>query len=133
VMMGGVLAGTDESPGEKIIHQGRQYVVYRGMGSLDAMRAREGSRERYGQTGVAEDELVPQGIEGLVPHAGSAGRVLSQFAGGLRASLGYCGCRTIPDLRLRGRFKRISTAGVREGHAHDIKVTKEAPNYRIGT
>ncbi|MBP7274787.1 MAG: IMP dehydrogenase [Kiritimatiellae bacterium] len=130
VMMGGALAGTEESPGEKIILQGRQYVVYRGMGSLDAMRAREGSRERYGQAGVNEDELVPQGIEGLVPFAGSVGRVLNQFAGGLRASLGYCGCRTIAELRARGRFSRISIAGVREGHAHDIKVTKEAPNYK---
>ena len=131
VMMGGALAGTEESPGEKIIHQGRQYVVYRGMGSLDAMRAREGSRERYGQAGVTEEELVPQGIEGLVPYAGSVGRVLNQFTGGLRASLGYCGCRTVAELRARGRFCRISIAGVREGHAHDIKVTKEAPNYKL--
>lgn len=131
VMMGGVLAGTDEGPGEKIIYQGRQYVVYRGMGSLDAMRAREGSRERYGQAGVSEDDLVPQGIEGLVPYSGSAGKVLSQFCGGLRASLGYCGCRTIGDLRRSGEFVRISPAGVREGHAHDVKVTKEAPNYKV--
>lgn len=131
VMMGGALAGTEESPGEKIIHQGRQYVVYRGMGSLDAMRAREGSRERYGQSGVREDELVPQGIEGLVPHAGNVSRVLSQFCGGLRASLGYCGCRTVAQLRARGQFSRISIAGVREGHAHDVKITKEAPNYKL--
>ena len=101
------------------------------MGSLDAMRAREGSRERYGQAGVTEEELVPQGIEGLVPYAGSVGRVLNQFTGGLRASLGYCGCRTVAELRARGRFCRISIAGVREGHAHDIKVTKEAPNYKL--
>ena len=130
VMMGGMLAGTDESPGEKIIHQGRQYVVYRGMGSLDAMRAREGSRERYGQAGVAEEELVPQGIEGLVPYAGPVAKVLAQFCGGLRAAMGYCGCRTIEDLRCKGRFVRVSGAGIREGHAHDIKITKEAPNYR---
>ncbi len=131
VMMGGVLAGTDESPGEKIIHQGRQYVVYRGMGSLDAMRARAGSRERYGLGDVPEDELVPQGIEGLVPYAGPLDKVLAQFCGGLRAALGYCGCRTIEELRRRGRFVRVSHAGVIEAHPHDVKITKEAPNYRL--
>ena len=130
VMMGGVLAGTDESPGEKILHQGRQYVIYRGMGSLDAMRAREGSRERYGQAGVAEEELVPQGIEGMVPHAGTVEKVLGQFCGGLRASLGYCGCRTLDELRRKGRFVRVSSAGVHEAHPHDVKITKESPNYR---
>ncbi len=130
VMMGGVLAGTDESPGEKIIHQGRQYVIYRGMGSLDAMRAREGSRERYGQAGVNEDELVPQGIEGMVPYAGTAEKVMTQFCGGLKASLGYCGTRTLDELRRKGRFVRVTAAGVREAHPHDIKITKEAPNYK---
>ena len=130
VMMGGVLAGTDESPGEKIIHQGRQYVVYRGMGSLDAMRAREGSRERYGQSGVSEEELVPQGIEGIVPYAGTVEKVLGQYCGGLRASLGYCGCRTLDELRRKGRFVRVSAAGVSEAHPHDVKITKESPNYR---
>ncbi len=131
VMMGGVLAGTDESPGEKIIHQGRQYVVYRGMGSLDAMRAREGSRQRYGLGSVSEDELVPQGIEGIVPYAGPLDKVLAQFAGGLRAAMGYCGCRTISELRHRGRFVRVTHAGVIESHPHDVKITKESPNYRM--
>lgn len=130
VMMGGRLAGTDESPGEKIIQQGRQYVIYRGMGSLDAMRAREGSRERYGQGGVSEEELVPQGIEGIVPYAGTVEKVLTQFCGGLKASLGYCGCRTVEELRRRGRFVRVTTAGVAEAHPHDIRITKEAPNYK---
>lgn len=130
VMMGSVLAGTQESPGEKIIYQGRQYVVYRGMGSLDAMRSRAGSRERYGQAGATEDELVPQGIEGMVPFAGSVGSVLRQYVGGLRASLGYCGCRNLPTLQAHGSFQRISPAGVAEGHAHDVAITKDAPNYR---
>lgn len=131
VMMGGVLAGTDESPGEKIIHQGRQYVVYRGMGSLDAMRAREGSRQRYGLGSVSEDELVPQGIEGIVPYAGPLDKVLAQFAGGLRSAMGYCGCRTISELRHRGQFVRVTHAGVIESHPHDVKITKESPNYRM--
>jgi len=130
VMMGGNLAGTDESPGEKIINQGRQYVVYRGMGSLEAMRAREGSRERYGQSGADESSLVPQGIEGIVPHAGTVEKVMVQFCGGLRAALGYCGCRTIDTLRRKGRFVRITHAGVIEAHPHDVRILKEAPNYR---
>ncbi len=133
VMMGSVLAGTQESPGEKIIYQGRQYVVYRGMGSLDAMRSRAGSRERYGQTGATEDELVPQGIEGMVPFAGSVASVLKQYVGGLRASLGYCGCRDLTTLQAQGHFQRISPAGVSEGHAHDVAITKDAPNYRSRT
>ena len=131
VMMGGVLAGTEDSPGEKIIYQGRQYVSYRGMGSLGAMQSGIGSRERYGQTDIASDELVPQGIEGLVPFAGTVKQVMTQFCGGLKASLGYCGCRTLNDMRKRGKFVRITSAGVSEGHAHDVKVTKEAPNYRM--
>ena len=130
VMMGSALAGTHESPGEKIIYQGRQYVVYRGMGSLDAMKSRAGSRERYGQAGAAEAELVPQGIEGMVPFAGTVDQVLKLYTGGLRASMGYCGCRTLTDLQERGFFKRISPAGVAEGHAHDVTITKDAPNYR---
>ncbi len=130
VMMGAVLAGTEESPGEKIIHQGRQYVIYRGMGSLEAMRSREGSRERYGLGGVDDSQLVPQGIEGMVPYAGTVERVLTQFSGGLRASLGYCGCPTIEDLRRRARMVRVSSAGVVEAHPHDVKIIKEAPNYR---
>lgn len=130
VMMGSVLAGTDEGPGEKILYEGRQFVVYRGMGSLDAMKSREGSRQRYGLKESADDDLVPQGIEGVVPYAGSVGKILKQYSGGLQASLGYCGCRTIPELQEKGQFVRVSHAGALEGHAHDIKITKEAPNYR---
>lgn len=130
VMLGSVLAGTEESPGEKIIHQGRQYVVYRGMGSLAAMKEKEGSRERYAQDNVREDELVPQGVEGIVPYAGTIKKVMTQFCGGLRSSLGYCGCKTIADLQKRGKFVRVTLAGLQEGHPHDVKIMKEAPNYR---
>jgi IMP dehydrogenase len=131
VMMGSALAGTDQSPGEKIIHQGRQYVVYRGMGSLAAMKAALGSRERYGQADAREDELIPQGIEGIVPFSGSVEKVMTQFCGGLKAALGYCGCRTIRELQRRGTFVRVSDAGVREAHPHDVKIIKEAPNYSL--
>jgi len=131
VMMGSALAGTDESPGEKVIHQGRQYVVYRGMGSLGAMQQHASSRERYAQHDVkSTDKLAPEGIEGLVPYAGSVEGVIQQFVGGLRSSLGYNGCRTIDELRARGRFMRITSAGVREAHPHDVLITKDAPNYR---
>ncbi len=129
VMMGSALAGTNESPGEKIIHQGRQYVVYRGMGSLAAMKTGRGSRERYGQADAKEEDLIPQGVEGIVPFSGSLEKVLTQFCGGLRAGMGYCGCRTIADLHERACFVRVSPAGVREAHAHDVKIIKEAPNY----
>jgi len=127
-MMGSVLAGTEESPGEKIIYEGRQFVMYRGMGSLDAMKSREGSRQRYGLSD--EDDLVPQGIEGMVPYSGTVSKVMKQYCGGLQASLGYCGTRTIAELKAKGRFVRVSHAGAIEAHAHDIKITKEAPNYR---
>jgi IMP dehydrogenase len=130
VMCGSLFAGSDESPGEKIIHQGRQYVVYRGMGSLAAMKEGAASRERYGQSSSLEDELVPQGIEGIVPYSGSVRKVMIQYCGGLRASMGYCGCKTIPELQSRGRFVRVSIAGVTEAHPHDVKIMKEAPNYR---
>ncbi len=130
VMLGSILAGTEESPGEKIIHQGRQYVTYRGMGSLAAMQQGAGSRERYGQANVDEEELVPQGIEGIVPYAGTVKNVMTQFCGGLRSALGYCGCRDIPSLQQNGRMIKISGAGVREAHPHDIKIMKDAPNYR---
>ncbi len=130
VMMGGLLAATDESPGEKIIHQGRQYVVYRGMGSLAAMQEGMANRERYGQSGNAEDELVPQGVEGIVHYAGSVSKVIAQFCGGLRAALGYSGCRTIADFHARGRFIRVTLAGVSEAHPHDVKILREAPNYK---
>ena len=130
VMMGSILAGTEESPGEKIIYQGRQYVTYRGMGSLAAMQAGQGSRKRYHQDDVATEDLVPQGVEGMVAYAGTVDKVMTQFCGGLRLALGYCGSRNLPELKARGKFVRISPAGVTEGHAHDVKITKEAPNYR---
>lgn len=130
VMLGSGLAGTEESPGETIIHQGRQYVVYRGMGSIAALKEAAGSRERYMQRDTGEDDLVPQGVEGIVPYAGPLHKVVTQYCGGLRASLGYSGCRTIPDLRSRGRFVRVSLAGLAEAHAHDVKIMREAPNYR---
>jgi IMP dehydrogenase len=130
VMLGSILAGTEESPGEKIIHQGRQYVAYRGMGSLAAMQQGAGSRERYGQADVDAANLVPQGIEGIVPYAGTVKSVMTQFCGGLRSALGYCGSRDIPALQRSGKFVRVSMAGVRESHPHDIKIMKDAPNYR---
>jgi len=128
VMMGSVLAGTEESPGEKIIYEGRQFVIYRGMGSLDAIKSREGSRQRYGLSN--DDDLVPQGIEGMVPFAGTVNKVMKQYCGGLQASLGYCGARNIAELKKSGQFVRVSGAGALEAHAHDVKITKEAPNYR---
>ncbi len=130
VMLGSILAGTDASPGEKILHQGRQYVVYRGMGSLTAMRESAGSRERYSQSKTSEEELVPQGIEGIVPYSGTVQKVMTQFCGGLRGSLGYCGCQTVPELQKNGKFVRVSIAGLHEAHPHDVKIMKEAPNYR---
>jgi IMP dehydrogenase len=130
VMLGSLLAGTEESPGEKIIHEGRHYVVYRGMGSLAAMKEGKGSRQRYGQENVTEEDLVPQGIEGIVPLAGSVKKIMTQFCGGLRSSLGYCGARSIQELQCEGSFYRVTNAGVREAHPHDVKIIKEAPNYR---
>lgn len=130
VMMGSILAGTQESPGEKIIHQGRTYVVYRGMGSLEAMKSSKGSRERYGQRDVLnEKELVPQGIEGLVMFRGSLSDIIHQFVGGLRYTLGYCGAKNISELMKKAEFIRVSSAGLREAHPHDIKIIKDAPNY----
>ncbi len=130
VMMGSVLAGTKESPGEKIWHQGRTYVVYRGMGSLEAMKQARGSRERYGQEDVDQDsKLVPQGIEGMVLYRGEVADVIHQFCGGLRYSLGYCGARTIAELQEKARLVRVTGAGLREAHPHDVKIVKDAPNY----
>jgi IMP dehydrogenase len=129
VMIGSLLAGTDESPGETILYQNRSYKVYRGMGSLEAMKA--GSGDRYGQEDVSlEKKLVPEGIEGMVPYKGSIEVMIPQLTGGLRAGMGYCGCRTIGELRRRGRFIRITSFGLKESHVHDVLVTKEAPNYR---
>ena len=130
VMLGSVLAGTEESPGEKIYSNGRQYVVYRGMGSMAALKNGKGSRARYFQDNEAEDDLVPQGIEGMVPYSGHVKSIMTQFCGGLRASLGYCGTKTIRELQERGKFYRVTAAGQREARPHDITITKEAPNYR---
>jgi IMP dehydrogenase len=129
VMVGSLFAGTDESPGETVLYQNRSYKVYRGMGSLEAMKA--GSRDRYGQEGVFfEGKLVPEGIEGMVPYKGSIEVMIPQLTGGLRSGMGYCGCRSIQELKTRSRFIRITNSGLRESHVHDVLVTKEAPNYR---
>ncbi len=128
VMIGSLFAGTDEAPGEIVFYQGRTYKAYRGMGSLEAMR--EGSRDRYGQAGVDPDELVPEGIEGMVPYRGEIQNVLFQLVGGVRAGLGYLGCKDLSQLRERAEFVRISQQGLKESHVHDVFVTKEAPNYR---
>lgn len=129
VMIGSLFAGTDESPGETILYQNRSYKVYRGMGSLEAMKA--GSRDRYGQEGAFfEGKLVPEGVEGMVPYKGSVEIMIPQLAGGLRAGMGYCGCRNIEELQTRSRFLRITSFGLKESHVHDVLVTKEAPNYR---
>ena len=128
VMIGGLFAGTEESPGETILFQGRSYKVYRGMGSLEAMKM--GSRDRYYQDDMEEAaKTVPEGIEGRVPFRGSLSSSIAQLVGGLKAGMGYVGCRTIPDLIEKSRFVRISSAGLRESHVHDVIITKEAPNY----
>ena len=130
VMMGSALAGTTESTGEVTLHQGRRYVIYRGMGSLEAMKTGKASRERYGQSDVDDDKkLVPQGIEGLVPFRGPVADVIFQFVGGLHYSLGYCGARTIAELQETAKAIRVSTAGLREAHPHDVTMLKDAPNY----
>jgi IMP dehydrogenase len=128
VMIGSLFAGTDESPGQMILYQGRSYKVYRGMGSLRAMR--RGSADRYGQGGAADEKLVPEGIEGRVPYRGSLGSILYQLVGGLRSGMGYVGARTIAELRQKARFLRVTQAGLRESHVHDVIITEEAPNYR---
>jgi len=128
VMIGSLLAGTEESPGEKILYQGRTYKLYRGMGSLGAMV--KGGRDRYFQEGRPDAKLVPEGIEGRVPYKGLLADIAYQLVGGLRSGMGYCGCRTIDDLRRNGRFIRVTAAGLRESHVHDVIVTQEAPNYR---
>jgi IMP dehydrogenase len=131
VMLGSVLAGTDEAPGEVILVQGERYKEYRGMGSLGAMKARSFSKDRYFQGDVEDvDKLVPEGIEGRVPYKGPVEAVLHQLVGGLRQSMGYCGAGTIEEMKERTRFVRISAAGLQESHPHDMTITKEAPNYR---
>ena len=130
VMIGSLFAGTDESPGEVILRQGRSFKAYRGMGSIGAMK--EGSRDRYAQEFEGDSgKLVPEGIEGMVPYKGSLSAMVQQLVGGLRAGMGYCGAGSIKDLQARARFVRISTAGLKEGHVHDVIITKEAPNYRL--
>jgi IMP dehydrogenase len=132
VMMGGMFAGTEEAPGEVILYQGRSYKSYRGMGSLGAMS--EGSAERYFQDNDANvDKYVPEGIEGMVPYKGSVLAIIFQMTGGLRSSMGYCGCGTIDEMRTRATFVEITSAGMRESHVHDVRITKEAPNYRLET
>jgi IMP dehydrogenase len=132
VMIGSLFAGTDESPGETILYQGRTFKGYRGMGSMGAMQGGGGS-ERYAQAAMATNggKLVPEGIEGRVPYKGPLAELTYQLVGGLRAGMGYCGCRTIPELQDRAKFLRVTMAGLREGHVHDVIITKEAPNYRV--
>jgi IMP dehydrogenase len=130
VMLGNLLAATDESPGETVIYQGRSYKTYRGMGSLDAMR--EGSRDRYFQDSpLSESKLVPEGIEGRVPYKGSTSHIIQMMVGGLKAGMGYAGCRNIDELQKKAKFIRITSAGLRESHVHDVMITKEAPNYHL--
>ncbi len=129
VMIGSLFAGTDESPGDLVLYQGRSYKVYRGMGSLGAMR--KGSKDRYGQGGAADEKLVPEGIEGRVPYRGSLESILHQLVGGLRSGMGYTGSRTIQDLREKSTFVKITSQGLRESHVHDVIITEEAPNYRM--
>lgn len=130
VMIGNLLAGADESPGETLLYQGRTYKVYRGMGSLGAMAL--GSKDRYFQSDVSEfEKLVPEGIEGKVPYKGSASAILHQLVGGLKSGMGYMGSQTIADLQAKAKFVQISSSGLRESHVHDVSITKEAPNYRL--
>ena len=130
VMLGSLFAGTEEAPGEVELFQGRSYKSYRGMGSLGAMQ--KGSSDRYFQANTSAEKLVPEGIEGRVPYKGPMASVVHQMIGGLRASMGYVGCRTVEEMRTRPRFVRITGAGVVESHAHDVAITKEAPNYKLG-
>lgn len=132
VMIGNLLAGSDEAPGEVVLYQGRTYKVYRGMGSIEAMRA--GSRDRYAQDDemMEEAKLVPEGIEGRVPYRGNIGAIIYQLVGGLRAGMGYTGSATVKELQEKAKFVKLTNAGLRESHVHDIVITKESPNYRIG-
>lgn len=132
VMLGSLLAGTKESPGELVIYQGRSYKAYRGMGSVEAMK--QGSSDRYYQKDTDEDEeLVPEGIVGRIPYRGTIRENIVQMIGGLKAGMGYLGAATIEDLHEKAKFIRISSAGLKESHVHDVVITKEAPNYRIGS
>jgi IMP dehydrogenase len=128
VMIGSLFAGTDEAPGEMVLYQGRSYKMYRGMGSLGAMR--RGSKDRYGQAGAADEKLVPEGIEGRVAYRGPLSSNLHQLVGGLRAAMGYCGCTSVPEMQIKSRFIKSTPMGLRESHVHDVMITEEAPNYR---
>jgi IMP dehydrogenase len=131
VMIGSLLAGTDESPGEVFLYQGRSFKAYRGMGSVGAMA--RGSADRYFQQDIKDAlKLVPEGIEGQVPYKGPAGAVLHQLAGGLRAAMGYVGGATVPEFQTKAEFVRISSAGLRESHVHDVAIVRESPNYPTG-
>ncbi|MEJ2523909.1 MAG: IMP dehydrogenase, partial [Gammaproteobacteria bacterium] len=132
VMVGSLFAGTEESPGEVELYQGRSYKSYRGMGSLGAMSGQHGSKDRYFQDTTEEiEKLVPEGVEGRVPYKGSLIQIVHQLAGGLRSAMGYTGCSSIEQMRTQPQFVRITNAGVRESHVHDVAITKEAPNYRV--
>ena len=130
VMIGGLFAGTDESPGDVEIYQGRSYKSYRGMGSLGAMSGKQGSSDRYFQEETKKDKLVPEGIEGRVPYKGPLINVITQLTGGIRASMGYTGCANLEEMRTKPEFVRVTNAGMTESHVHDVQITKEAPNYR---
>jgi len=130
VMIGSLFAGTEEAPGAVELYQGRSYKTYRGMGSMSAMAQQHGSSDRYFQEGNANEKLVPEGIEGRVPYKGGMATIVHQLMGGLRSSMGYVGCRNLEEMRTRAQFVRVTAAGVRESHVHDVAITKEAPNYR---
>ncbi len=131
IMVGSMFAGTEESPGEVELYQGRSYKSYRGMGSLGAMAAKNGSSDRYFQDSNDVEKLVPEGIEGRVPYKGSMVAIVHQLMGGLRASMGYTGCATMEEMRTRPQFVKVTGAGMKESHVHDVTITKEPPNYRI--
>jgi len=129
-MIGNIFAGTDESPGEIVLYQGRSYKVYRGMGSIEAMK--EGSKDRYFQGDVeSESKLVPEGIEGRVPYRGGLSYSIQQLIGGLKAGMGYLGAKNVQELKQKAKFIRITSPGLKESHVHDVIITKEAPNYRL--
>jgi IMP dehydrogenase len=131
IMLGSMFAGTEEAPGEVELYQGRSYKSYRGMGSLGAMA--QGSKDRYFQESEsAVEKLVPEGIEGRVPYKGALSAIIHQMVGGIRASMGYVGCASMEEMRQKPEFVRVTSAGMRESHVHDVSITKEAPNYRIG-
>jgi IMP dehydrogenase len=131
VMMGGLFAGTEEAPGEVELYQGRSYKSYRGMGSMGAMAQQQGSSDRYFQESAEAEKLVPEGIEGRVPYKGTLVTILNQLVGGVRSAMGYTGCATIEQMRSQARFMRVTSAGMRESHVHDVTITKEAPNYSL--